>query len=92
MHELIEDQAAEEAAAEKDARWEALRLDVNTFGARAALDRAMGFKGGNVLMEYLWFLLVVIALILGLRFMGSVDSECRKLEPTPPAHAPANMR
>lgn len=41
MHELVEN----EVESEKFLRWEALRLRVNTIGAREALDEAINQEG-----------------------------------------------
>ena len=67
MHTAIEnDMQAEQE--DKFVRWEALRERANTIGARAALDEAM--KGGHVLFQYLWFLIVVSVLLLAVAKVG----------------------
>lgn len=74
MHELVENEEMEACEAEKVIRWEALRDQVNTIGARDALDRAM--RGGHVLFDYLWFLIVVSLLLVALTKL----SACSELD------------
>lgn len=65
MHTAIENEAHTE---DKDIRWEALREQCMTIGCREALDRAM--KGGHVLFDYLWFILVCAVLLVAVAKVG----------------------
>ncbi len=63
VHEIVEQQMDEQATQDKAIRWEALREQCMTIGAKDALDRACR---GHVLFDYLWFLLVTAMVMLAL--------------------------
>lgn len=67
--------------------WEWLRDSVTTIGGHNALREAVtGRKAGNILFEYLWFLLVVAALVSSLsKCHGpAADADDRLLHPYAP--------
>lgn len=69
------------------AKWEVLRLRVNTIGGREALDEAMRLptkrrKRGSVLMDYIWFILGVCAIMALISRCDRPDD--RKLHPSAP--------
>lgn len=87
MHTVIEEQMDMSEAEEKDIRWEALREQCMTIGAREALDRAM--KKGNILIEYLWFIIVLITLIVVLNHWVQ---GCDGRDPAAGSHIPAEVK
>lgn len=64
---------------DKFIRWEALRLRADTIGTRNAVDEAVlvherrKAQGGNVLFEYLWFLIVCSMLLIFVSKVGGCD-------------------
>jgi hypothetical protein len=81
MHTVIENQMESLSIIDdaKFVRWEALRDRAMTLGARNAVDEAVlvherrKAAGGHVLWDYLWFLIVVSMLLIGVSKLGGCD-------------------
>lgn len=87
MHTVIEEQEMIQHLEDKSIRWEALREQCMTIGAKDALDRAM--RGGHVLFDYLWFILVVGLLLIALhKWVEDVDNR----DPGSGSHIPAEVK
>lgn len=86
MHEIVENEMDEQTTQEKTIRWEAIREQCMTLGARDGLDRAM--RGGHVLFDYLWFVIVVMLLLIGLGKVGGCDER----DPARGSHIPAEVK
>ena len=90
VHAIIEQQAEARSVLddEKDIRWEALRQRVGTIGARTALDEAM-MPHGNILVDYAWFVLVCLAMIV---VIGKCAPNPDERDPAKGTHIPAEVR
>lgn len=84
MHTAIENEINE---ADKAVYWEALRGRCMTVGCREALDEAM--RPGHVVFDYLWFVLVVIAMVLTLGYCAG-DPDQR--DPGAGSHIPEHVQ